>query len=179
MKIETLMWLLPVFFMIHEFEEIIMVKPWLLREGEALKRRFPRVGPRVLGLYERMSSPAMALAILEEFLLLSAITYVSVEQMRPLVWAALLTGYLIHIVAHLVQFAILRVYCPFVFSSVLSLAFGAYAAQRLAEVSDFTAQELALWTAGFAFLIALNLRLAHGLAAAFDRWLQRHYLPAH
>jgi hypothetical protein len=29
MKIETLMWLLPIIFMFHDFEEIIMMKIWL------------------------------------------------------------------------------------------------------------------------------------------------------
>ena len=40
-KIETLMWLLPIVFMLHDFEEIIMFKPWMNANCAALEKRLP------------------------------------------------------------------------------------------------------------------------------------------
>jgi hypothetical protein len=33
MQIETLMWLLPIMYIVHDFEEIIMVKPWAAKNS--------------------------------------------------------------------------------------------------------------------------------------------------
>lgn len=42
-KIELLMLLLPIVFMIHEYEEIMMFRRWLDGNREELKRRFPKI----------------------------------------------------------------------------------------------------------------------------------------
>lgn len=41
-KLELIMILLPIVFMIHEYEEIIMFKYWLGNNRNELKRRFPK-----------------------------------------------------------------------------------------------------------------------------------------
>jgi hypothetical protein len=33
------MWLLPIVFMIHEFEQIIMMKPWAAKNANEIQRR--------------------------------------------------------------------------------------------------------------------------------------------
>jgi hypothetical protein len=45
-KLETLMWLLPIVFMFHDFEEIIMFKPWMNANYAALEKRLPAPAPR-------------------------------------------------------------------------------------------------------------------------------------
>ncbi|MDT8999131.1 HXXEE domain-containing protein [Paucibacter sp. APW11] len=176
MSAASLMWMLVAVFIAHEFEEMIMLKPWLAKQGSSIKQRFPRLGPRVLMLYERLSPSALALAILEQLLLLVAIVVVCVEQRLYLVWAGLLAAYTLHIVAHLLQWLILRVYCPFVYSSVLSLAFAGYAALQLPALTPLPWLPLLAWSLGMLLLIVLNLRLLHGLAPRFDRWLEQRYL---
>lgn len=41
-KLETIVLLLPIVFMIHEYEEIIMFQNWLGNNRNELKRRFPK-----------------------------------------------------------------------------------------------------------------------------------------
>ena len=40
--LELIMLLLPVVFMVHEYEEIIMFRHWLDRNKDKLKREFPK-----------------------------------------------------------------------------------------------------------------------------------------
>lgn len=41
-EIQILIALLPILFMVHDFEEIIMFEPWLAKNRAELKRRFPK-----------------------------------------------------------------------------------------------------------------------------------------
>ncbi|HOJ78679.1 MAG TPA: HXXEE domain-containing protein [Bacillota bacterium] len=52
----TLLWLFPIIFMIHDFEEIIMLKPWLKRYGCLLKGkgRFSRIAGRIIDHYREI-----------------------------------------------------------------------------------------------------------------------------
>ena len=44
-KIETLMWSLPIVFMFHDFEKIIMFKPWINENRASLTKLFPKWAP--------------------------------------------------------------------------------------------------------------------------------------
>jgi hypothetical protein len=48
-KIETLMWSLPIVFMFHDFEKIIMFKPWINENRVSLTKHFPKLGARLGG----------------------------------------------------------------------------------------------------------------------------------
>ena len=69
-----LMVLLPIVFMLHDFEEIIMFRPWLSRNRDELKTRFPRFEAFLTkrGFFD-YSTSAFALAVCHEFVLLSAL----------------------------------------------------------------------------------------------------------
>lgn len=41
--LEKLMLLLPIMFMLHEYEEVVMFKQWIFQNRENLKRHFPKV----------------------------------------------------------------------------------------------------------------------------------------
>ncbi|MBI2332821.1 MAG: HXXEE domain-containing protein [Chloroflexi bacterium] len=73
MTLDTLLWLLPAVFMFHDFEEIIMVRPWLQKNTPLLRERFPKLAERVLPQLESLSTSAFALAVAEEFILLTAL----------------------------------------------------------------------------------------------------------
>ena len=40
--LEKLMLLLPIMFMLHEYEEVVMFKQWIFQNRENLKRHFPQ-----------------------------------------------------------------------------------------------------------------------------------------
>lgn len=179
MTIETLMWSFAIVFMLHEFEEIIMLKPWLERHGPELSARFPRAASRIIGQFGGVSTSAIAFAILEEFVVLAIVILLCVAYGAYDVWSGVVTGYTLHTVAHLGQFAAYRKYCPFVFTSILSVPYGTYCLLFLYRSGHVSWQGHLLWTVIAIFLIAINLRLAHRLATLFDRWLKRDFGWAH
>jgi hypothetical protein len=172
-KLENLLWLLPVFFMLHEFEEIVMMKPWLNRNEAALQRRFPVFSRRLMPRVARLSTSAFAVAVGEEFLLLSVITLVCVEYQLYACWTGLLLGFFLHLLVHFGQFLNLRRYVPVILTSVLAAPYCIYAVMRLNAAGLLNWPQVAAWTVFWLAALAANLALALHLAGRFEAWLQR------
>ena len=73
-KLETIVLLLPIVFMIHEYEEIIMFQNWLGNNRNELKRRFPKFEQFLAhrGHFD-YSTATFAVGTAHEFILISAI----------------------------------------------------------------------------------------------------------
>ena len=173
MKIENLMWLLPVVFMLHDFEEIIMMRPWFDRNAGFLRERFPRLTDRLLGHYEKLSTSSFTLAVAEEFVIITAVTFLAVEQGWFAVWGGMLLGFFAHLIVHFVQFLVLRRYVPMIITSVPAAIYCIYAVNHLLTAGYTTWPALWPWALFFIAFIAVNVLLIHGLAARFEQWLRR------
>ncbi len=175
MKIETLMWLLPSVFMIHEFEEIIMLAPWLSRDGDEVRRKFPSFASKALPIYRRLSTASFAFAVLEEFTILSIVTCLCVEFGFYNVWTGVLTAFSLHLIVHIIQFAVYRRYLPFVVTSFLCLPYCVYAPYFLFDHKLLVLSHAALWTMIAAAIVYPNIALALRLAIAFEKWLDKGF----
>jgi len=176
-KIETLMWLLPIAFMIHDFEEIIMIPPWINHYTPHLRQRFPRLASSLLPYFENLSTSSFALAVAEEFILLTMVTYLTVERELYAVWAGILLGFFVHLIVHWVQFAIYRGYTPAIITSALSSIYCLGALYSLGRLTPLLWTDVAFWTFVAVMVIVLNLILAHMLAARFERYIRRALAP--
>ena len=174
-KIETLMWLLPIVFMFHDFEEIIMFKPWLDSNRVTLEKRFPKWAMRFLSGQDKMSTSAFALAVAEEFIILSALTLLAVElELYPL-WAGMLLGFFIHLLVHLGQFIVYRRYVPVILTSLPS---GIYCLIALHDMNTYQPLDwklVAIWTLVSLVVLVVNLALALKLAGIFEIWLEKNF----
>ena len=67
MRMESIMWLFPIFFMIHDFEEIIFAKSWLEKNNDHCFRRKVRavrnlaVMAKNAGMLRSVKSPTIIL----------------------------------------------------------------------------------------------------------------------
>ncbi len=174
---EMLMGLLPVVFMLHEFEEIIMLKPWLAKNGAALERRFPAVAARVLPVYGSLSTSAFTVAVLEEFLILTVLTYAAIAFGLHDLWAGLLVAFLFHLLVHVGQTILWRGYCPFIITSLLVLPYCLYALFALARSGAISPGPTAVWSVAATVLVYLNLWLALRLARRFEAWTGHAFAP--
>jgi Protein of unknown function with HXXEE motif len=120
MTTETLMWLFPSVFMLHEFEEIIGFRPWWDQNRNALLKRYPRVGQRLRLQYDPLSTSSFALVVAEEFVLVSALTLLCVLFGWTSFFAGLVIAYLIHLGVHTGQFLLWRRYVPMIATSLLT-----------------------------------------------------------
>ena len=71
MKPETLIWLFPIVFMIHEFEEIIFMRWWIAKNKVHVLNKYPKLGKQVLGQFDAFSTESFSLIVAEEFLIVS------------------------------------------------------------------------------------------------------------
>lgn len=168
MKIETLMWLLPVFFMIHELEEIIILKPWLRRNREELEYRFP-VLKKLLAHLDRLTVPAFALVVAEEFVILSVITIIAVEFEFFNLFAGLLGAFFLHMLMHTVQAVMVKRSGPAVPVITVVCLYCLYALIYLYRSGLLVFRDTMIWFLAASVFVVVNLSLAHYAAALYDR----------
>jgi len=161
MKLETLIWLFPIAFMLHEFEEILFMKPWIKRNKSTIAARFLFLAPRFNTFTKGFSTRKFTLIVAEEFVLVSAIVFVSVGLSWYNLFVGVLMAYALHLLVHLVQFVVYRRYIPAIVTTIVTAPYVIYAIFYM--LSRGVAQlNLSLLIGLFAFIaIAANLALSH------------------
>jgi len=165
----TILWLLPIVFMLHDFEEIIFFKPWINKNKNHLAEKFPKISKRFLPRLENLSTSAFALSVAEIFILLSLITLCSVLFDNYVLWLAAFMGFFVHLFIHLGQWLILRRYIPAIGTTFLALVYCVYTLYTLVSNKLFHVSEMVLWTFVGLGLLGINLLFAHKLAEIFDK----------
>ena len=177
MKIETLCWLFPVVFIIHDFEEIIMMRPWISKNSQMLKKRFPSLYPKFISGAGKLSTSSFALTVLEEFIILVIITYVTVEYGLYSMWTGLLVAFFLHLIIHLIQTLVVRKYTPFIITSLLASGYSIFAIIFLQKAQLVDWEHTLFWTIFFFITLVANLLFAHKIAGRFEKWLNIKYDP--
>lgn len=169
------MMLLPIVFMIHEYEEIIMFKSWLGNNRNELKRRFSKL-ERVLvrrGHFD-YSTATFAIGTAHEFVLISVISLSAVWLEAFQWWFAAFAGYFIHLIVHLVQWAIYRKYIPVIITTFLTLPYCVYAFVELEKTSILSPLQMFLWSVVGIILTVLSLLSAFFVMSKFQQWQEKH-----
>lgn len=165
---DSLMWLFLAFFILHDFEEILAIEPWMKRHAQEIAGRVPKPLRPVFARMSGLKSYQFAVAVLFEFLVFIPVTYAAVEKG----WMAAFLGInillFLHVFTHLGQSLLLRRYTIGVITAVLlALPYSLYLFYRL------TSEHLVTWHQLYASLpyalIPLPLVLLGQLAG--KRWL--------
>ncbi len=115
----TLIWLFPVAFMFHDFEEIIFWELWLTKPGEEVKRRVPAFLAKQVSAIVGKSTAETSLSICLIFSLTALASFLAVgyESYSFLLLAS--GAFFLHGFMHLGQAIALRKYVPAVITSAL------------------------------------------------------------
>lgn len=132
----TLLWLFPIAFMAHDFEEIILGEPWLRRHGDDIKSRIndrvPAFLAEQMGMVLDKSAAELALPISLVFGLtvLSSFLATAYDDYRLLaLWGTAFFG---HAFAHLAQAVALQRYVPAIITlAVIVIPYGLILFSRL------------------------------------------------
>ena len=176
MEIKLLIALLPIVFMLHDFEEIIMFKPWLKKNREEIKRRFPRIDKTLSKNHDRLSTSALAVAVLNEFFIITIITYLSLYFDTYHWWFGAFMAFSLHLIVHIVQWVIYGKYVPVVVTSILALPYCVYTFVEFLKVTDLTTGQLSLWTGIGIVLTVASFVPAFFFASRFENWKNQKYL---
>ena len=157
--IKILVWLFPILFTFHDFEEIIFMQLWISKNRSYLYERFPGLSRRLLPHFDSISTSSFALGVWEEFILVSIVTVISYITDSYNMWIGLFISFTLHLIVHCLQALIIRKYVPAVATSIICLPACIY-------IIGYTAQLLPLGTVvlysilGF-IIMAANLGLVH------------------
>lgn len=152
--------LLPVIFMIHDFEEIIFFKSWISKNKSYLKDKFPKLNRIILSKSEDLSTAAFSAVVAEEFILVSGITFLSVHFDTYYWWLAAFSGFFIHLLIHIIQWVIIRRYIPAIVTTFLALPYCLYVIKMIIDHAIFSYSEIIIWSIVGFFLTGLNLFFA-------------------
>ena len=164
-------WLLPLLFVFHDFEEIIGMKAWVARNGADISKRFP---PFTFIFNNLTSTAGFALAVAEEFVLLLIICSLTFTGIRifNLLWLGTFIAFTLHLVVHIGQAVVIRKYIPAHATSILVLPVSVWIIIDCFKTADFSPIEIIVYSLGATVAVAANLFLAHWLARKFGEWVK-------
>lgn len=97
-NIRCIIWLLPILFIFHDFEEIILMKPWINRNRSHLQNKFPKISNKFLSHFDNITTSSFALGVAEEFILISIITIISCITNKYELWLGLFVTFFLHLI---------------------------------------------------------------------------------
>ena len=119
----TLIWLFPITFMLHDFEEIILGERWLRKNGsdilDRIKPKIPAFLSRQIGAVMDKSTAELAFTVSLIFCLTVISTYLAVVYKLYGLFLLASGSFFVHGFMHIGQAIALRKYVPAVISSAL------------------------------------------------------------
>lgn len=176
-RIEILIALFPIVFMIHDFEEIIMFRPWLERNRTDLKNRFPKFHKFLIekGIFS-LSTSAFAVAVSVIFVLISAVSILSLWYHFHYLWFGIFVVYTLHLFVHIVQWIIYRKYVPVIITSILTLPYCIYTLLVFIDNIKISLIQMSVCLLIGLVLSLLIFPIAFHLAFKFQNWKTKLYL---
>lgn len=168
-ELELIISLFPLVFMIHEFEEIICFKPWIINNGLWLKEKYPKFAKQVTRIGQ-LSVPAFSIAVLEEFIFVSTTTVLALTLQWYSVWIAVFTAFTLHIFIHIIQWIAIRRYIPVIITSLLSLPYLIWSLNKI--LNGFPVSIIIICFIIGTTVAILNLYLAHKIASLYDKTIK-------
>lgn len=122
--IQTLIWLFPIIFVFHDFEEIIMLESWIAKSRDKIKKALPiRMANKVLEQFS-MTTAQMAAAVLIVFLFVSSSTFMASQYVTEgaggstRFFIVVVLVFFIHVFTHAGQSILFRSITPGVITSI-------------------------------------------------------------
>jgi hypothetical protein len=170
-----LVWLLPVIFMSHDFEEIIMAEVWDKRFHDRIMTKFPKRRPFGLGVNYAWQTPTLSIAVAIEFVLFSLLSYFSVACQNYLLWFSAYLGLLLHMVfIHILACFWFKGYVPGAVTSAILLVPSIFYLMKAQSILKFDVSTMLLaGVIGIALLAAI-LPALHAFMGVTDRWLDSY-----
>jgi len=155
----TLIWLFPIAFMFHDFEELILFEPWLKKNADdieaRLKPRVPAFVARQIRTILDKSTTEFAIPVSLIFAMTGLAAFLATEYGQYGFFLLASGSFFLHGFMHLGQAVILRRYVPAVITSVLIvIPYGLILFRRLLEEGTINGSSLLV---NFVLAVALTI----------------------
>lgn len=157
-------------FMIHEFDEIVLIKPWIESQKDNLAYQQEMF---IKGRKVYPSTESTALLIGEEFLLASIISLVASYFNSPELSIALLTGHLLHLLGHIGEWLRYRRFVPGAFTALVTFPILLIWLVYFVLATPLKWLLLLVLIPLVFILILANLYWLHSKSHAVENWLKK------
>jgi hypothetical protein len=173
---DALVWMFPVLFMIHEFEEIFMIEAWWTRNKEKIKATWPKVMPFGLNYAGPYLSASIAIAIFTEFILIIVVCLVCAIFKNYYAWYGFLVGVVLHMfLLHLRDVIKFKGYTPGIITCALLVIPAIWMLYQANTMLHYGVLEIVLSWFGMQFVGWLVLfRYLHKATVSFSKWLSKY-----
>lgn len=170
--IKVMIWLFPILFIFHDFEEIIFVQAWVVKNKRYLCENFPTLSKIFLPHFSNITTSSFAFGVAEEFILISIITVVSYVTNCYLLWVGLFIAFTLHLVIHCFQALIVRKYVPAIITSIICLPICIYIIKIIIKLFPL---DTVILSSIFSFIImVVNLIFIHKAMDVLSKWLSQY-----
>lgn len=114
---------LPIVYMLHDFEEIIGMKPLAKSNEKYLYKKFPRLASKLVPHLKSTSTEGFALCVAILFTIISFVTISALYTGFYRIWMGIFMVFSIHIVVHIIQWIVFRKYIPAIITSLLCIPY--------------------------------------------------------
>jgi hypothetical protein len=170
--IKAMVWLFPILFIFHDFEEIIFMQSWISKNRSYLSHRFPALSKKLFPHFDQITTSAFVLGVAEEFILISIVTVVSYVTNWYILWTGLFIAFILHLVIHCFQALVLRKYVPAIITSIICLPICVYMISQAVKLFPFN--DVILYSVLSSVLMVANLILIHKAMTVFSIWLAQY-----
>lgn len=167
LDVQTLIWLFPIMFILHDFEEIIMAEGWMKRNSTMIYDILPeRIADRVIKQFS-MSTAQFAVAVLVIFLFVSSSTVMANQYViqgvlgNIYIFTIITLAFFLHAFTHIGQSFILRSVTPGAFTSLIVIIPYSLFLYRSLLVNEVITWEIIFLCLPFCLLIIPVALLAH------------------
>ncbi len=156
----TIIWLFPILFLIHELEEILGFEKWYVRNKDKLNQ-FPFIAQKMSKVFSYFSTKGMLFATIEQLILLLFICLIAIKYDFYILWLGAFIGYTVHLIIHSVQTLVLKTYIPSFITSVVEIPICFYFIYIIFNRYLFSIDEVIYYSVFAMILIAINLYFVH------------------
>ncbi|WP_253191863.1 HXXEE domain-containing protein [Siminovitchia sp. FSL H7-0308] len=131
-SIHSLIWLFLVAFMLHDFEEIIRIEPWMRKYYDQIELKIPEKFRKDVQSFSQITSSQFAVAVCIEFIVFVPFTFMAAEKGQYLFFLGFNTVLLLHVFMHVGQALYVKMLVPGVVTAVgITLPYSVYLFYRL------------------------------------------------
>lgn len=176
LKTDVLMWLLLPFFLFHNFEEIIMLMPWMRKNNPLMHKSNAWFAEKYKKIVAHYSTPSLATMGGLYALLIIIPILVTVELKLYSVYIGILIAYGFHLLIHFIEFALIRDYIPMIFTSFFSAAYVIVTLHDLAVTKPIDWVSAAITAVIASAVYLFYIYFANLMSKFFENWLVKKFL---
>ena len=171
LDIYIIIWLFPIIFMFHDFEEIILIKPWFTKNRERIRVSFPKISGILLPYTDTLTTPSLSLGVAGMFMMVCVVTVTAYLSGWYNLWFGVFLAFTLHLVSHCFPGFAFKGYVPAIATSMICLPICCYMIVLFLQyISISFMQAVNYFLIGTVLLVATRL-IMHIVMQMFDRWL--------